>query len=514
MSETIEHKCGLVGIVDPRDRRSVAKHMKPLMEKVEHRGPGGWGIAFHDEHTNDISFLHGTDKVSKTMRNLRRRTHAAIGHTLYKTTPDAFPHPYEAVFGNYRIAVAFNGNIPETSPGAEGRKFLLQHGFPCETRADTEMLAKLLVWHINDTRGRVDKAFKNTREFLADGSYNVVLIAENSHVHAFRDPQGRHPLVFGQTGDGLHALASESSALRRVWRGADEVALSEVRPGMHIEIGPGIDTPVVQQIFKTQRKLCEFEYAYFSNRLSKIDGTSVYRVRTMSGEFLARQDAAWLRTLLANGCHPIVVGVPDSSKVAADGYADEAHLPRVDALLRNPEVDRTFIADEAVRNQMLEEKFEIDYHFLNGKDVVLIDDSLVRGRTMQILIRQMRNPPEHIRREIEQATGKPYSVRIHVRFAYPPVTGSCFYGINFPSVSELLVPNLSGGWSPREGDIPDELKAKVAAAIGADTVEFLRPADLRAAIGREENELCGSCHTTRYHSQGVQDLYDLQVREP
>lgn len=449
------------------------------------------------------------------MEPIRAKTRAAIVHNLYMTTADAFPHPYIAECGSHRIAMIFNGNIPSTPSEQAARAFLEQHGMRLDTRADTEMLAKHIVWHLNDTRGNAQKAFARTQDAFPDGSFNVTFMTDDSHIHSYRDKEGRHPLVWGQTHDlpkldlrrgGLHVLASESSAITRIWDNADEADVHDVLPGMHVHFGPGIMQPALSQLFEPNRKLCDFEFSYFGNRLTKFDGTPILKVRYMSGESLAEQDHEWILSLLSEGRIPIVVGVPESSKVAAEGYADRAHLRRVDALLRNPNIDRTFIANDEIRTQMLEEKFEINWEMLHDQDVVLIDDSLVRGNTMRVLIQQMRNPPADVRERIRQKTGKEFTVRIHVRFAYPPVMGPCHHGISFPTVSELQVPKVAGDWTPDQGPIPREAEAAVAQSIGADTVRFLLPKALHRAIGRSPSEMCSSCFTRKYHSRPVQAL--------
>lgn len=493
MLEDIGHYCGVGAVCDPQQRRNVAPYVGPLLGHLEHRGTGACGAAFYERSDGAFRLEHRVGRASQVLQEVSGNTASAIFHTLYKTNPDSRPHPFVVEHGGRRIAVAFNGNIPPTEQEAASRKFLADHGLPCETRSDTEMLAKLVAWHLEDCRGSMRKAFSRLPDHVSDGAYTLVSLRDNGDIDAFRDPRGFHPLSLGVTDDGLHVLSSETNALRLTWPNARQIAIRNVEPGSAVHLGPGVYRPESEEIFRPDRAHCAFEWAYFANRLSTLDDVEVRKARTMFGEALAKLDnedrSGWKNAA--------VVPVPDSARIAAEGYADLARIRRADALIKNVDSVRSFIA-HADREQIIREKFNIDASLITGRDVVLIDDSLVRGTTMQVLL--------GILRQLSPTS------RFHVRFAYPPVTAPCFYGIDFSTRKELLVPQFSPSAHPEGDTLPADVLAHISAFIGADSVKFLPVSAVHQAIGMLSTELCRACFTGEYPTQGAQKLYDIQLK--
>ncbi len=500
MLEDLQHYCGVGAINDPRKLRSVGDHIAPLLEQLEHRGSGASGVAYIDRETGAMEKKHESGRASTTMKKWTANTNSAIFHTLYRTNPASQPHPQIVEHAGRRIAVAFNGNIPPTRLEGDARKFLDQHGLPCETVSDTELIANLIAYHLGDTRGSMEKTFRRLPDHLNDGAYTIATLQEDGHIHAFRDPRGFHPLSLGQTDEGVHVLSSEDAALKHRWDQARQIGISTVQPGSMVHLGPGVIRPEIEELFRPNRAHCAFEWAYFAKRLSTLDDVEVRRARTMFGEILAELDHEDMK----HWPSPVIVAVPDSARIAAEGYHDKSRIPRADALVVRTQKDtnepvqppRSFTAHEN-RAEIVRKKFIFDVSLIAGKDVVLLDDSLVRGTTMKELLILLRQQ-------------SPTS-RFHVRFAYPPVTAPCFYGIDFATKNQLLVPKFSHSQSPTDDVLSSDVLDAIAREIGADSVKFLPISGVHRAIGMPSKELCRACFTGEYPTTGGQELYQLQM---
>lgn len=501
MLDAPDHQCAVGAVVDPRRKRNVAPFIGPLLRRLEHRGSGACGSAFiAEQQDSPLQVVHREGRAREVFPELQAHTHSAIFHALYRTNPHSMPHPYITEHRGQRIGVAFNGNIPSTVLEDDARTFLASNDHSCETRSDTELIARLLAVHVADCRGDVMRAFAKLPDHLGDGAYNIVCLTEDGHVYALRDPRGYHPLVLGQTKDGLHALASEDQALRRTWDIAREVDVARVKPGMAVHLGPGVVQPEMEQLFEQHPKHCSFEWAYFADYSATLDGARVERVRRTFGQCLAELDAEdmvkWTR--------PIVVPVPDSARIAAQGYADASCVRSMDVMVKRPDAMRSFIAPEK-REKIIREKFDVDWSLMEGRDVVLIDDSLVRGTTMKTLLEILKNPP----------TGQLLNARIHLRFAFPPIIAPCFYGIDFSKRSQLLVPRFAKEATPEDDVLSPLLLRTLAQELGAASVKFLPISAVHRAINMpgQENDLCRACFTGEYPTQNTQELYQLQLAQ-
>lgn len=497
MIEDVEHHCGVGAIVDPHRKTNVAPFVGPMLRRMEHRGAGACGAGFIDGDRG-MQVLHREGRARNVLAELEADTTSAIIHTLYRTNPHSKPHPFLTDYHGQRVSVAFNGNIPSTVLENNARTFLEEHGHACETRSDTELIARLISVHLADTKGDMMQVFRRLPEYLDDGAYNIVTLQDNGDVHALRDARGFHPLVLGETKDNLHVIASEDQAIRRVWDTARHVDVSRIKPGMAVRLGPGILTPEREQLFAQNPSHCSFEWAYFADFNATLDGARVYGVRRAFGQSLADLDAEDI----PGWTNPIVVPVPDSARVSAEGYAERAQMRHIDILLKRPDAMRSFIAAQE-RERIIREKFDIDWSLMAGRDVVLIDDSLVRGTTMRTLLDILKQPngPADA------------NVRIHLRFAFPPIVAPCFYGIDFSKRSELLVPQFSSDAQPQT-DVLDPLVLRdLANHLGAASIKFLPISAVQKAINMpgQEQDLCRGCFTGAYSTENTQQLYQLQL---
>lgn len=512
MLEAPDHQCGVGAVVDPSGARNVAPFAGPLLRRLEHRGSGACGAAWIDTATRELGVVHREGRARQVLPQLQAETSSLIIHALYRTNPDSKPHPVTANYHGTHVTVAFNGNIPPTARERNAQLYLESQGFATETRSDTELVARLIALHLHDTAGNMRKVFERLPEHLGDGAYNIVTLGNDGHVHAMRDPRGVHPLVFGTTQDGLHAIASEDQALERVWKRARQISVARINPGMMVHLGPGVLTPELDQVHKEDPKHCSFEWAYFADFMANLDGARVLSVRRAFGQALAKLDEQ--DKLLWR--HPVVVPIPDSARIAAEGYADEAHIPHSDALLKIPDAMRSFI-DPGDRRRIIREKFDIEWSMIAGRDVVLIDDSLVRGTTSKEIIDLLRDPAHlwyKLRELVTSCTPlfKKYGMRPHWRFAFPPIIAPCFYGIDFSTREELFVPKFSSEpFAKADGLSPDVLQ-NIAVALGAQSVKFLPIHAVHEAVGMDEDALCRACFTGHYPTPGGQELYELQLR--
>jgi len=285
------------------------------------------------------------------------------------------------------------------------------------------------------------------------GAYSLVFLTEN-RVIAARDPGGFRPLVLGRVGDTL-VIASETCALDLV----DAKYEREIEPGEIVTLSErGADSI---RPFTSEPHHCVFEYVYFARPDSRIYGRNVYEVRKGLGRQLARESAVPA---------DIVIAVPDSGVPAAIGYAEEARLPYEMGLIRNHYVGRTFIEpSNSIRNFGVKVKLNALREVLDGKRVVVVDDSIVRGTTSRKLIAMIR-----------QAGAR----EVHMRISSPHTTNPCFYGIDTPTREELIA-----SAHPVEG---------IRKYLGADSLAYLSHAGLFAFTGGRAEGFCDACFTGRY----------------
>jgi len=292
-----------------------------------------------------------------------------------------------------------------------------------------------------------------------------------------RDPLGIKPLSYALEGP-LFAAASESVALLNL--GFSSESIQSLVPGQAVIVSDG-ELTIEQFAPNPRRAHCFFEWIYFSNVASTMDGRSVYMARKALGEELARLETVPIDQ------ETIVVPVPDTSKAAADAMAYRLQVPCLEGLIRNRYSGRTFIEGSDNRAQKARTKYTPLREVLEGKRVLLVEDSIVRCTTMRVLSERIRS----------QGRAK----EIHVRVACPPILSPCFYGIDMSTVQELFAPAFLRG-----GPMSDEVAAEMARQIGADSLRYLPIESIARAIGLAPGQLCRACITGEYPTPCGQQL--------
>jgi amidophosphoribosyltransferase len=297
-----------------------------------------------------------------------------------------------------------------------------------------------------------------------------------------RDPWGFRPLCYAIEGP-LLAAASESVALLNLGFGHDSIR--SLAPGHMISVTGG--KIKIERFSESPRQAhCFFEWIYFANVASTLDGRSVYLARKSLGEELARLEDLQIDE------NTIVVPVPDTSKCAADAMAYRLGVPSAEGLIRNRYSGRTFIEGTGTRANKAASKYTPLREVLEGKRVLLVEDSIVRSTTMRVLISRMR--------KVGRAR------EIHVRIACPPIIAPCFYGIDMSTISELFAPRFM-----RNGQPSEEAFGEMARELGADSLRYLPIDSIARALDRPADELCRACLTGGYPTEHGQRLYQIAL---
>ncbi len=281
----------------------------------------------------------------------------------------------------------------------------------------------------------------------------------------------------------LFAAASESVALLNL--GFAPESIKSLLPGQAVVITEG--RLEMHTFARSPSKAhCFFEWIYFANVASTMDGRSVYLSRKRLGEEMAA-----LETMPIDA-DTIVVPVPDTSKAAADAMAYKLKVPSLEGLIRNRYSGRTFIEGGVNRREKAESKYTPLREVLEGKKVLLVEDSIVRSTTMKVLLQRIR----------EQGRAR----EIHVRVACPPIIAPCFYGIDMSTIDELFAPKFLNG-----GELTDQVQAEMAAKLGADSLRYLPVESIARAIGFDSDQLCQACITGDYPTSCGQELYQVAL---
>lgn len=396
-----------------------------------HKGMGLVGDVFKQEHLNSL------------------KSHIAIGHVRYSTTGSSIAKNAQPLLIDYargQIAIGHNGNLVNIG---EIRRELEQSGSIFQTTTDSEVIIHLMARH---NEGRVEDAVKYALSKIK-GAYSLVVITD-SQIIGIRDPNGFRPLCIG-TIENAYVLASETCALDLV--GAE--FLREVEPGEIVIIDKfGLRSV---KFAKPNQTFCIFEYIYFARPDSNFMGKNVHVMRKRFGRKLADEQPTKA---------DIVIPVPDSGNSAALGYAEGSGIPFEMGITRNHYIGRTFIQpSELIRDFGVRIKLNPIKKILNGKKVVLVDDSIVRGTTSRSRVRTIRD-----------AGAK----EIHMRISCPPHKYPCVYGIDFPSRGELIAANHS------VKDIAEFLKV--------DSLGYLTVDGMLESVEVTRNKLCTACFTGEY----------------
>ena len=457
--DNLREKCGVFGVLAPGE--DVARLTFFGLHSLQHRGQESAGIASAGSSKKIHLYAEMglvTQVFDETVLAGLSGTHA-IGHTRYSTTgasklENAQPLLVKGRYGT--MAIAHNGNIVNADVLREG---LEAEGISFETSSDTEVIARCLSnAHGDNWEQRFGQLMRR-----ANGAYSLTILVPEG-VFAVRDPLGIRPLCIGELDNG-YVFASETCALDHL--GAKFVR--EVLPGEVVRAdAEGLTSwfPLKSSNSNKEEdreKICLLEFIYFARPDSHLSGQLLHPVRMRMGAAVARQ-------------HPVeadlVIGVPDSATAAAIGYAREANIPYAEGLIKNRYVGRTFIQpDQRLREQGVHLKFNPLKEIIEGKRLIVVDDSIVRGTTTPRVVKMLRDAG---------------ATEVHMRVTSPPITHPCFYGVDMATRSELIAAQNSV-----EG---------IREHIGADTLGYLSLDGTVSAANIKRGSHCDACFTGNYPS--------------
>lgn len=463
--DRLKEECGVLGLFTPHDE--AARLAFFALFALQHRGQESAGIAVSDGET--VHMEKGMGLVSQVFNEetlARMPGHIAIGHTRYSTSGasvlrNAQPIYCQSLVGE--IAVAHNGNLINAG---EIREQLLADGIELETTADSEVIARLIVLHLDQGP---EHAVATVMRLLK-GAYSVTVLTPD-RIMGFRDPNGIRPLSAGTLGDG-YMIASESCAFNPIGGQVTH------------ELGPGemviIDAQgmrFAQGAPPVRPAMCLFEFIYFARPDSRMYGELLYSVRGRMGENLAEEHAVDA---------DVVIPVPDSGIPAALGYSRKSGIPFCEGMTKSRYIHRTFIQpDQRMRELGVRMKLTPLVDHIAGKRVILVDDSIVRATTTKQIVRMLF-----------EAGAK----EVHVRITAPPIKHPCFYGIDMASKGELAAAIMT----------IDE----ICTHIGASSLGYLSiPGAVRAA-GRDENHFCLACFSGEYPIPVPEQITKLAFEQP
>jgi amidophosphoribosyltransferase len=446
----LREACGVIGIYAPGE--DVARLTFFGLFALQHRGQESAGIATADGHTLKLHANMGLVSQVFSEDSLTGLTgHVAIGHTRYSTTGSSKKlnvQPIVVGEGAEAVAVAHNGNVINAKLL---REELTAQGIRFTTSSDTEVIAQLiLAAPEKDFQQRIRYAMNRLQ-----GAYALTVLTRDA-LYAVRDPLGVRPLCFGKINGNGWVVASESCALNHIGAALErEVGAGEIiafdENGMTTFQGEPVP----------RGGLCIFEYIYFARPDSVINGKLLHPVRQMMGRILARE-------------HPVeadlVMGVPDSATAAGIGYAVESGIEWCEGVIKNRYVGRTFIEPEQrIRDLGVKMKFNPMPQILEGKRLVVVDDSIVRGTTTPQVVDMLR-----------RAGAK----EVHMRVTSPPICRPCFFGVDMATRWELIASRKT---------VPE-----ICDFIGADSLGYLSLDGLVRAVGLPHNLFCTACFTGDY----------------
>ncbi len=432
----LNEECGVFGVIGVEDAAPVAALG---LHALQHRGQEAAGVTsvdgdfFRSERHLGLVADHFSD--ADTLEGLKG--HAAIGHTRYATQGDTLLRNVQPLYADLDaggIAIAHNGNL---SNARTLKSKLVREGCIFQSTSDSELFLQLTARARGAT---IADRFVSSLEAV-EGAYALVVLTKDALIGA-RDPVGIRPLILGRLGDG-HVLASETCALETI--GAEFVR--DVRPGEVVICRRDGTVDSLQTTPPREARPCIFELIYFARPNSIVDGKSVYQLRKELGRRLAEEAP----------CEADIVSpIPESGVPAAIGYAQASGLPYEMALIRSHFVGRTFIEpQQRIREAGVLRKHSPNSALIEGKRVVLIDDSVVRGTTSVKIVQMLKDAG---------------AAEVHLRIACPPIQHPDFYGINTPSYAELIGANMS----------IDDMREE----FDADSLAFLSLEGLYAALGK------------------------------
>lgn len=466
--DKLHEECALFGIFEhPESAALTALGLHAL----QHRGQEAAGIVSCDDvqfHAHReiglVGDIFGDPRVIDRLSG-----YAAMGHTRYSTTGEPMLRNVQPLFAELEfggLSIAHNGNLTNA---ATLRKDLVSRGCIFQSTTDTENIVHLIATR----RGApVERMISTLRQI--EGAYSIIAMTQDSMI-GVRDPLGVRPLVLGQLGES-YILASESCAFDII--GADYVR--DIEPGELVVItkdGLRSHWPFPRQ----KQRFCIFEYIYFARPDSVVEGLSVYDARKRIGVELANE--AFVEA-------DVIIPVPDSGVPSALGFSQASNIPFEFGIIRNHYVGRTFIEpSEEIRHLGVKLKHSANRAHVEGKRVVLVDDSIVRGTTSKKIVEMMR------------LAG---AAEVHMRVSSPPTNNSCYYGVDTPEREKLLAANHN--------------VEEIRRLIGADTLAFISMDGLYRAMGHDgrnsnQPQYCDACFSGEYPIQLTDRLREHDPRQ-
>ena len=439
---------------------------------LQHRGQEGAGIAVMAGHTimlhKDVGLVSEVF-TSDVLKNIPK-SNLAVGHTRYSTTGNNTKEnvqPFVTEYLTGRIATAHNGNITN----AKALKDKLENcGLNFVASSDSEVISSLIAYHSLENKDVLKGVIEATRQIK--GAFSLIVLSSENKLIAVRDPHGFRPLCIGKNDYGM-AVASESCAIDTCgFKFVRDVLPGEV---VVIENGEITYSSVDLKTDSDKQSMCIFEYVYFARTDSIIDNLSVYEARCNMGRMLARECPVEA---------DVVCGVPDSGLEAAIGYAAESGIPLATAFAKNKYIGRSFIfPSQAQRENAVKLKLNPLKVNVEGKRVVLIDDSIVRGTTCAKIVKTLKD-----------AGAK----EIHMRISSPPFKHTCHFGTDIDSEENLIANKYT--------------ISEIEKQIGADSLAYISVEGLKKACEKAKVPFCTRCFTG-YEDKEVENLRKSQLEE-
>lgn len=481
MTDDVKHECGVAAVYCLDGALQAARLLPGILTHLQNRGQLSAGLT---SFRADRDQLIDTHRDVGEVREVFRLAHpakqealmqryagtAAIGHVRYATSgaDDAsYAQPFERHHGKpwKWFSFCFNGNLANY---AVLKERLTKYHYHITRETDTEIIYQYLSYELRGSRKpSLVRVFHNLWHTF-DGAFNICFLNAEGELAVVRDPLGNRPLCYAKN-DELFVAASESIPLTNM--GFDDIR--SLPPGVVALVRKG-RVRLVRYERSPHKAHCFFEWIYFANVGSVLDDRSVYMVRANLGRKLAEYEKEDPR-------EAIVVPVPDTAKPAADAMAFALGIPSMEGLLRNRYVGRTFI-ESTDREAKARQKYTPLREVLEGRKILLVEDSVVRCTTLHALIHQLRT--------------RGGAREIHVRVASPPIYAPCFYGIDMASVDELYAPKFLS--HPYRGPLPQSLQRRLARDVGADSFFYLPIESIPECIGLPEEDLCLACVTGKY----------------
>ncbi|WP_331488245.1 amidophosphoribosyltransferase [Chakrabartyella piscis] len=471
----IHEECGVFGVFGLETTNVAATTYYGLFA-LQHRGQESAGIVVNDDgifrHHKDPGLVN--DIFTPQIMSTLGEGNIAIGHVRYSTTGGNERVNAQPIVVNHikgKLALAHNGNLVNSF---ELRQELELQGSIFHTTNDTEVISYMITKE-RLTAKSIEEAVSKAMNRIK-GAYSLVVMSAAKMIAA-RDPNGFRPLCYGQTEDGRYIVSSETCALDAV--GA--TFIRDILPGEIVVFSEDGIQSITEHCNKVPQTTCIFEYIYFARPDSKIDGHSVHAARVKAGACLAME-------------HPVqadvVIGVPDSGLDAAIGYSRQSGIPYGMGFIKNKYIGRTFIAPgQAVREDKVKIKLNVVKETVEGKRVVMVDDSIVRGTTCARIVKLLRDAG---------------ALEVHMRSSAPPFKNPCFYGTDIDSRENLIACKYT---------IPE-----IAEVIGADSLGYLDVDHLGMLIGTPKGEgYCSACfngcYPTDVPTESHKNRFEMKLSE-